>query len=99
MSSTKRRALNGKVVVEEIKETEKTTAAGIILPELTKTAQRNKLMRGKVILHDKTEKDGTPVVPLTEGETVFFKNGVGSDITLDGKPYIILRAIDIELVD
>jgi co-chaperonin GroES (HSP10) len=87
-----RRPVNGRVVVEEIRE-EKRTAGGIILVE---KEVRGKLRSGKVKLVDSRVTDE---VQIKEGNTVYYRPGAGYDIPIDDKTYLIMKATDLELVE
>ena len=85
--------LQDRVIVERL-EAEEKTAAGIIIPD---TAQE-KPQSGRVIaagpgLRDKKNK----IVPLDvkKGDEVLFAKFGGTDVTLDGKEYLILKESDI----
>ena len=85
--------LQDRVIVERL-EAEERTAAGIIIPD---TAQE-KPQSGRVIaagpgLRDKKNK----FVPLDvkKGDEVLFAKFGGTDVTLDGKEYLILKESDI----
>ena len=71
--------LDDHVVVEPIVQEEK-TSSGIYLPD---TAHKDKPQTGKVPSEVKA------------GDVVVFAKYSGSDVTLDGKDYIILRDSDI----
>lgn len=82
------RPLATKIVVVPSEEEEK-TAGGIVLPD---TAKR-KPTEGRVVAVGKgrTLDDGT-VVPLAVkvGDTVVYSKYGGTEVTLDGKDYVIL---------
>lgn len=84
--------VNGRVVVDEIKE-EKVTAGGILLVE---KEGRGKIRKGRVHLVDPNVKKEAGI---QEGCTVYFRPGVGYDIPLDGKDYLIMMATQLELVE
>lgn len=85
----KRKPVNGRVLVEEIKE-EKRTASGLILPDTQRN--RQKLVRGVTVAADEE-------VAVKAGEVVYFRFGVGYDVMLDDKNYILIKATDLELVE
>ncbi|MGC8667087.1 MAG: co-chaperone GroES [Chthonomonadales bacterium] len=82
------RPLSTKIVVEPAEEEER-TAGGIVLPDTAK----KKPTEGKVIAvgSGRTLDDGT-VVPLSvkPGDTVVYAKYGGTEVTLDGKDYVIL---------
>lgn len=85
--------LHNRVVVERI-EADQKTASGIIIPDTAK----EKPQQGRVVsvgpgLRDKTGK----MVPMeiAAGDTVLFTKYGGTDVTLDGKEYLILKEDDV----
>jgi chaperonin GroES len=86
--------LGDRVIVEPLEE-EQTTAAGIVLPD---TAV-DKPQRGTVIAVGPGERsrETGEIVPLdvAEGDVVVFSKYGGTDITVDGSDYLILRESDI----
>ena len=86
--------LDDHVVVEPIVQEEK-TSSGIYLPD---TAHKDKPQTGKVVAvgTGRLMENGTRVPSeVKAGDVVVFANYSGSDVTLDGKDYIILRDSDI----
>jgi chaperonin GroES len=78
-----------RVLVERIEEEAK-TASGIIIPDNAK----EKPLEGKVIAVSKeVEEDET--LPIKEGDTVVFAKYSGTEITIDGKEYLVLNTDDI----
>ena len=78
-----------RVLVERIEEEAK-TASGIIIPDNAK----EKPPEGKVIAVSKeVEEDET--LPIKEGDTVVFAKYSGTEITIDGKEYLVLNTDDI----
>jgi chaperonin GroES len=86
--------LGDRVIVEPLEE-EQTTAAGIVLPD---TAV-DKPQRGTVVAAGPGERsrDTGEIVPLdvSEGDVVVFSKYGGTDITVEGVEYLILRESDI----
>jgi len=86
--------LGDRVIVEPLEE-EQTTAAGIVLPD---TAV-DKPQRGTVVVAGPGERsrDTGEIVPLdvAEGDVVVFSKYGGTDITVEGVEYLILRESDI----
>ena len=78
-----------RVLVERIEEEAK-TASGIIIPDNAK----EKPLEGKVIAISKeVEEDET--LPIKEGDTVVFAKYSGTEITIEGKEYLVLNTDDI----
>jgi chaperonin GroES len=79
--------LADRVLIEPV-AAEQTTASGIIIPDTAK----EKPQRGKVIAVG----TGKPDEPLTVkvGDTVLYGKS-GTDISLEGKDYLIMRETDI----
>jgi len=87
------RPLQDRVIVERI-EAEEKSAGGIIIPDTAK----EKPQEGKVIAvgKGKLKDDGTPIpMDVKKGDRVLFSKYAGSDVTLDGKEYVIMREDDI----
>lgn len=76
-------------VVVEPSPAETTTSSGIIIPDTAK----EKPQRGKVVAVGTGKKDE----PLTvkSGDTVLYGKYAGTEITVDGKEYLIMRESDI----
>ncbi len=85
--------LGDRVVVERLEAEEKTTG-GIVLPDSAK----EKTSRGKVIAvgEGKTLENGKTVpLAVKKGDNVFFSQYGGTEVTVDGKEYVIMRESDI----
>jgi chaperonin GroES len=78
-----------RVLVERVEEEAK-TASGIIIPDNAK----EKPLEGKVIAISK-EVEEDENLPLKEGDKVVFAKYSGTDITIDGKEYLVLNTDDI----
>lgn len=80
--------LADRVLVEPAPAEEK-TASGIIIPDSAK----EKPQRGSVVAVGKGKKDE----PLTvkEGDTVLYGKYAGTEISIEGKDYLIMRESDI----
>jgi len=78
--------LANRVLVEREEEIT-TTASGIIIPDNAK----EKPLEGKVLAVGPDAKEEG----ISEGDTVVFGKYSGSEITLDGKEYLILNSDDI----
>lgn len=77
-----------RVLVEPAAAEEK-TASGIIIPDTAK----EKPQKGKVIAVDKGLKDKP--VTVKPGELILYGKYAGTEITIDGKDYLIMRNSDI----
>lgn len=88
------RPLEDKVIIEIKKETEKTTSSGLVLASL----QEEKPTEGVVVAVGPgiTLQDGTHVAPDFEvGDTVIYSKYSGTEITHDGKDYLIITLRDV----
>ncbi|MDH5397008.1 MAG: co-chaperone GroES [Cyclobacteriaceae bacterium] len=88
MSKPKIKPLADRVLVESAAAEEK-TASGIIIPDTAK----EKPQKGVVIAVGEGKKDE----PLTvkEGDTVLYGKYAGTELTFEGKEYLIMREADI----
>ena len=85
--------LGDRVVIEAIKQEEK-TAGGIYLPDSAK----EKPMEGKVIAAGAGARDETgKVQPLDvkAGDLVLFGKWSGTEVKIDGQEYLIMKESDI----
>ena len=83
----------GDKVVIKVKEEEKTTATGIILPD---TAKEKPVMGEIVAVGSGETVDGKKVaLDVKEGDTVIYSKYAGSEVKLEGEEYLILRQSDI----
>lgn len=80
--------LADRVLVEPAPAEEK-TASGIIIPDTAK----EKPQRGKVVAAGSGKKDEPMTVKA--GDTVLYGKYAGTEITVDGKEYLIMRESDI----
>ena len=78
-----------RVLVERLEEEAK-TASGIIIPDNAK----EKPLEGKVVAVSK-EVEEDENLPINEGDIVVFAKYAGTDITIDGKEYLVLNTDDI----
>ena len=77
-------------VVVEAAPAEEKTASGIIIPDTAK----EKPQRGKVIaVSDKDDKGNKPEVKV--GDTVLYGKYAGTEVSLEGKEFLIMRESDI----
>jgi chaperonin GroES len=88
MKSVALKPLADRVLVEAAKAEEK-TAGGIIIPDTAK----EKPQRGKVIAVGNGKKDEPLTVKV--GDSVLYGKYSGTEITIDGKEYLIMRESDI----
>ncbi|MEJ2004096.1 MAG: co-chaperone GroES [Cyclobacteriaceae bacterium] len=88
MSKVKIKPLADRVLVESAAAEEK-TASGIIIPDTAK----EKPQRGRVVAIGTGKKDE----PLTvkEGDEVLYGKYAGTEITYEGREYLIMRESDI----
>ena len=87
------RPLQDRVIVERIEATEK-SAGGLYIPDTAK----EKPQEGKVIAvgKGKHREDGSMIaMDVKSGDRILFSKYAGSDVTLDGKEFIIMREDDI----
>ena len=77
-------------VLVERKEEENKTASGIIIPD---NAKEKPLMGTVIAVSKEVEED--EYNSIKEGDIVVFAKYAGSDITLDGKEYLVLNTDDI----
>jgi len=83
------RPIGLRVLVERLEEEAK-TASGIIIPDNAK----EKPLEGKVVAISK-EVEEDENLPINEGDVVVFAKYAGTDITIDGKEYLVLNTDDI----
>ena len=87
------RPLQDRVLIRRVEE-EETTAGGIIIPDTAKEkpqeGQVNATGKGKV-------RDDGKITPLdlAAGDRILFSKYAGTDVTLDGEEYVILREDDV----
>ena len=76
-------------VLVEAAEAETKTAGGIIIPDTAK----EKPMKGKVIAVGPGKKDEPTTVKV--GDSVLYGKYAGTEISVDGKEYLIMKESDI----
>lgn len=88
----KLKPLGDRLVVKAI-EPEQKTASGLYLPDQAK----EKPQRGKVLAVGPGRYEDGKRVPMlvAEGDEVVYARYGGTEITLDGEEYVILREIDV----
>ena len=87
------RPLQDRVIVERVEAVEK-SAGGLYIPDTAK----EKPQEGKVIAvgKGKHRDDGSMIaMDVKSGDRILFSKYAGSDVTLDGKEFIIMREDDI----
>ncbi len=85
--------LHDRIIVEAAAK-EQTTAGGIILPD----SAQEKPLKGTVLATGPGKRlDSGTLAPIDVkvGDTVIYGKYSGTEVTLDGKDYVILRAEDI----
>ena len=85
--------LQNRLLVERL-EAEQTTSSGIIIPDSAK----EKPQKGRVVSAGPgvRDKQGNHVpMEVAAGDMVLFAKYGGSDVTIDGKEYLILKDDDI----
>ena len=88
MAKVKIKPLADRVLVEPAAAEEK-TAAGIIIPDTAK----EKPQKGKVVAVGTGKKDEPMTVKV--GDVVLYGKYAGTEITIDGENYLIMRESDI----
>ena len=78
-----------RILVERMEEEAK-TASGIIIPDNAK----EKPLEGKVVAISK-EVEEDENLPINVGDIVVFAKYSGTDITIDGKEYLVLNTDDV----
>lgn len=88
MSELKIKPLADRILIEANPAEEK-TASGIIIPDTAK----EKPQRGKVVAVGTGKKDEPLTVKV--GDEVLYGKYAGTEITVDGKEYLIMREADV----
>ena len=88
MSKVNLKPLADRVLVESAAAEEK-TASGIIIPDTAK----EKPQRGTIVAAGAGKKDEPVTVKV--GDTVLYGKYAGTEISIDGKEYLIMRQDDI----
>lgn len=79
---------NERIVIDPIKEDTVKKVNNIYA--VNTTEKRGVTKRGVVVNFD-------PSLDLKVGDVIYHRNGVGIDVELDGKEYLIIKATDIEI--
>lgn len=88
MSTINIKPLADRVLVE-VSPAEEKTASGLIIPDTAK----EKPQRGKIVAVGNGKKDEPLTVQV--GDTVLYGKYAGTEITVDGKEFLIMRESDI----
>ena len=80
----------GDRVLVEVAEAEEKTAGGIIIPDSAK----EKPQKGVIVAVGPGKKKDEPVT-LKVGDKVLYGKYSGTEISIDGKEYLIMRADDV----
>ena len=88
MSNVNIQPLADRVIVE-VSPAEEKTASGLIIPDTAK----EKPQTGKVVAVGNGKKDEPITVKV--GDTVLYGKYAGTEISVDGKEYLIMRESDI----
>ena len=88
MSKVNIKPLADRVVVEAA-EAEETTASGIIIPDTAK----EKPQKGTIVAIGNGKKDEPLTVKV--GDSVLYGKYAGTEITIEGSEYLIMRESDI----
>ena len=90
--ATKIRPLHDRVIVKRINEEEK-TKGGIIIPDTAK----EKPQEGKVVAVGPGRHEDGKVIPLgvKAGDKILFGKYSGTEVTLNGDEFLIMRESDI----
>lgn len=88
MAKVNIKPLADRVLVEPVAAEEK-TASGIIIPDTAK----EKPQRGSIVAVGSGKKDEPLTVKV--GDTVLYGKYAGTEITVEGKEYLIMRESDI----
>ena len=87
------RPLQDRVLIRRVEE-EETTSGGIIIPD----AAKEKPQEGVVVAAGKgkvRDDGGITALDVKKGDRVLFSKYAGTDVTLDGDDYTILREDDV----
>jgi len=88
MSKVSLKPLADRVLVEPA-QAEETTTSGIIIPDTAK----EKPQKGSIVAVGAGKKDEPLTVKV--GDTILYGKYAGTEITVDGKEYLIMRESDI----
>ncbi len=88
MTKVNIKPLADRVIIEPA-QAEQKTAGGIIIPDTAK----EKPQRGKVVAAGPGKKDEP--MTLKEGDVVLYGKYAGTEISIEGKDYLIMRESDV----
>jgi chaperonin GroES len=88
MSKVSLKPLADRVLVEPA-QAEETTSSGIIIPDTAK----EKPQKGSIVAVGAGKKDEPLTVKV--GDTILYGKYAGTEITIEGKEYLIMRESDI----
>lgn len=88
MSKVSIKPLADRVIVE-VSPAEEKTASGLIIPDTAK----EKPQKGKIVAVGNGKKDEPMTVKV--GDTVLYGKYAGTEISVDGKDYLIMRESDV----
>ncbi len=88
MTKVNIKPLADRVIIEPA-QAEQKTAGGIIIPDTAK----EKPQRGKVVAVGPGKKDEP--MTLKEGDVVLYGKYAGTEISIEGKDYLIMRESDV----
>lgn len=88
MSKVSLKPLADRVLVEPA-QAEETTTSGIIIPDTAK----EKPQKGSIVAVGEGKKDEPLTVKV--GDTILYGKYAGTEITIEGKEYLIMRESDI----
>ena len=88
MSKVSLKPLADRVLVEPA-QAEETTSSGIIIPDTAK----EKPQKGSIVAVGSGKKDEPLTVKV--GDTILYGKYAGTEITIEGKEYLIMRESDI----
>ncbi|MCF8335634.1 MAG: co-chaperone GroES [Bacteroidales bacterium] len=88
----KQKPLKDRVLIKPM-EAEEKTSSGIIIPDSAK----EKPQKGEVVAVGDGKKDEPMTVK--EGDTVIYGKYAGTEVTIDGEDYLIVREDDILLIE
>jgi chaperonin GroES len=87
------RPLHDRVVLKRIEQNNK-TAGGIIIPDTVK----EKPMEGEIVAVGKGARDesgNVVALDVKKGDRVLFTKWAGTEITIDGQEYLVMKESDI----
>ncbi|GAB4269729.1 MAG: co-chaperone GroES [Candidatus Rifleibacteriota bacterium] len=92
-------APTGNRIVIKVAETEKKTSSGIIIPD---TASKARPKRGKVVFvgtGNRNKKGKVVPMQVKAGDNVIFTEWAGTEITIDGEKFLIMKEDDLLAIE